>query len=272
MKMKLLSSIVAAVGLVGAPLALAANYQAEVSAAYEDIDYADSNGEGKFIGLEGKYYFAPVNTSEHPLAEAAFIEKASNVYLQLGTEEYKFGGEKSDLYGRVIGADFYIPNTIFFLGAGVAEVKSKAPASLGQSYDWESAWFVKAGVAPIEGLLVWSEFTEDIDVNDEWNINGKYVLPLRGEQALNLEASYEKSKLGWADDTITMSADYYIDRHLSLGAGFVNTSYDSSVADNADTDYFVRARNFFTDKASLELSYVDGEFENSLLVGGTIRF
>jgi hypothetical protein len=34
----------------------------------------------------------------------------------------------------------------------------------------------------------------------------------------------------------------------------------------------VRARNFFTDKASLELSYVDGEVENSLMVGGTIRF
>lgn len=272
MKMKLLPTIIAAIGFVSAPLVMAANYQAEISAAYEDIDYADSNGEGTFIGLEGKYYFAPVDTTGHPLAEAAFIEKSSNVYVQLGTEEFKAAGQKADLYGRVIGVDFYVPNSIFFLGAGVAEVKSKAPAALGQSYDWESAWFVKAGVAPIDGLLIWSEFTEDVDVKDEWNINGKYVLPLAGEQALNLEASYEKSKLGWADDTITMAADYYLDRNLSLGAGFVNTSYNSSVNSSADTDYFIRARNFFTDKASLELTYMDGEYENSFLVGGTIRF
>ncbi len=271
MKIKLLPAVMAAVGFVSAPLALAANYQAEVSAAYEDIDYAGSNAEGKFIGIEGKYYFAPVNTANHPLAEAAFIEKSSNVYVQLGTEEYKIGGQKGDIYGRAIGVDFYVPNSIFFLGAGVAEVKSKAPAS-GQSYDWDSAWFVKAGVAPIDGLLIWSEFTEDVDVKDEWNINGKYVMPLSGEQALNLEASYEKSKLGWADDTITMAADYYIDRNLSLGAGFVNTSYNSSVNTSADTDYFIRARNFFTDKASLELTYMDGEYENRFLVGGTIRF
>jgi hypothetical protein len=67
-----------------------------------------------------------------------------------------------------------------------------------------------------------------------------------------------------------MAADYYIDRNLSIGTGFVNTSY--TAVSGAETDYFVRARNFFTDKASLELSYVDGEVENSLMVGGTIRF
>lgn len=268
MKIKLLPAIIAAASLLGAPLALAATYQGEFSAAYQDNDY-ESGVDGRFIGLEGKYHFAPVDTSTGPLAEAAFIEKSSNVYVQLGAEEIKGAGQTGDLYVRSIGADFYIPNSMFFLGAGVTEVKVKAP---GVSYDWESSWFVKAGVTPIKGLQLWSEFEEDVDVSEQWNINGKYVMPLAGEQALNLEASYEKSKIDIADDTITLAADYYIDRNLSIGGGLTNTSYVSQADINASTDYFVRARNFFTDKASLELSYVDGEYENSLLVGGTIRF
>ncbi len=272
MKTKLISTIVAAAGFLSAPFALAATYQSELSAGYVDIDINNSNADGYAVGLEGKYYFAPVNTANHPLAEAAFIEKSSNVYVQLGTAELKGSGQKLDLYERTIGIDFYIPDTIFYLGAGATEVKSVASPSLGTSSGWDSRWFVKAGVAPITGLLVWSEFTEDIDISDEWNINGKYVLPLSGEQSLNLEASYEKSKLGFTDDTISMAADYYIDRNLSVGAGFVNTSYDSSVNNKTETDYFVRARNFFTDKASVEISYVDGKVENSFLIGGTLRF
>lgn len=264
MKIKLLPTLIAAAGFLSAPFALAATYQAELSAGYADID--DSNNDGYSVGLEGNYYFSPVNTANHPLAEAAFIEKSSKVYVQAGTSELKQLGQKTDQYNRSIGVDFYIPNSIFYVGAGFTENKIQAPAG---SSGWDSNWFVKAGVAPITGLLVWSEFVEDIDISDQWNINSKYVLPLGGEQALNLEASYEKSKVGYKDDTISMAADYYIDRNLSVGAGFVNTSY---VNQNTDTDYFVRARNFFTDNVSVELSYIDGDYENSLAVGGTLRF
>jgi hypothetical protein len=272
MKIKLLPAIIAAAGFLSAPFALSATYQSELSAGYVDIDVDNSSADGYGVVLEGKYHFSPVNTANNPLAEAAFIEKSSNVYVQLGTAELKDAGQKIDFYERSIGIDLYIPNSIFYLGAGVSESKVRSTPGLGVSSDWDSSWFVKAGVAPITGLLVWSEFEEDVDISDQWNINGKYVLPLSGEQALNLEASYEKSKLGFTDDTISMAADYYIDRNLSVGGGFVNTSYAANVSNNSETDYFLRARNFFTDKASLELSYVDGEVENSLLIGGTIRF
>lgn len=277
MKIKLLPAIIAAAGFLTAPFALSATYQSEISAAYTDIDINDDAEEGYFIGLEGKYYFSPVDTKNHPLAEAAFIEKASNVYVGLGNSEFKEAGDRLDIYQRSIGVDFYIPNTMFYLGAGVNEFKSKYtwPAEGGfaagsQSSKWDSTWFVKAGIAPVTGLLVWSEFTEDVDVSDQWNINGKYVIPLSGEQALNVEASYEKSDISYAEDTIAGAVDYYLDRHLSIGAGFVNVSYASD--ESSTTDYFVRARNFFTDNISAELSYIDGDYESSLMLGGTIRF
>jgi len=277
MKLKLLPAIITAAGLLTAPFALAATYQSEISATYADIDISDDSEEGYFIGLEGKYYIAPVDTANHPLAEAAFIEKASNVYLKLGNYELKDTGDRLDIYQRSLGIDFYIPNSIFYVGAGVNEYKSKyiwpsdEDSNAGSnSSKWNSEWFVKAGIAPVTGLLVWSEFTENVNVSDEWNINGKYVIPLSGEQALNIEASYEKTY----DfvDTITVAADYYLDRNLSLGAGFVNSSYDGDGDNNSETGYLIRARQFFTDNASLELSYTDGDYESSLALGGTFRF
>ncbi|MCE3253216.1 MAG: hypothetical protein K0Q67_2236 [Cellvibrio sp.] len=275
MKFKLLPTIISTAGFLTAPFALAATYQSELSAAYADIDISESSEEGYFVDLEGKYYFAPVDTANHPLAEAAFIQKASNAYLNLGNAEYKDAGERLDIYHRSLGVDFYIPNSMFYLGAGISERKSKASWAGGNYSDsnqWDSTWFVKAGIAPVTGLLVWSEFTEDVDVSDEWDINGKYVIPLSGEQALNIEASYENTYD--VIDTITVAADYYLDRHLSLGAGFINTSYDGDRYSDSEsnTDYLIRARQFFTDNASLELSYIDGDYGSSLMLGGTLRF
>lgn len=278
MKLKLLPAIIAAAGFLTAPFVFSATYQAEISAAYADVD-SSFNMDGYFAGLEGVYYFSPVDTKNHPLAEAAFIEKANNVYVDLGAYEFKEAGTQLDIYQRSIGIDFFIPNTMFYLGAGVNETKTKYswPSSGNLeggsgSSDWDSIWFVKAGIAPVTGLLVWSEFTEDVDVSDQWNINGKYVIPLSGEQALNVEASYKHSDRGYIDDVITGTVDYYLDRNLSLGAGFVNTSFDSSVNSDATTDYFVRARNFFTDNISADLTYSDGDYESSLMLGATIRF
>lgn len=279
MKIKFLTAIITTVSALAAPFSVAATYQSQLSATYADIDVIDDAEEGYFVGLEGKYYFSPVDTKTHPLAEAAFIEKVSSVYLGLGNYEFREAGERLDIYQRTLGIDFYIPSTIFYLGAGVNERKSKYswPAEGGfdsgsNSYGWDSRWFVKAGLAPVTGLLVWTEFTEDIDVKDDWNINGKYVIPLSGEQALNIEASYEKSDIRYTDAIITGAADYYLDRHLSLGAGFVNTSFNSSYNTNSTTDYFIRARNFFTDAVSVELTYTDGDYESRLELGGSIRF
>lgn len=279
MKLKLLPAILAATGFLVTPFALAATYQSEISASYADIDVSDDSEEGYFVGLEGTYYFSPVDTKNHPLAEAAFVEKASNVYLGLNNYEFKEAGDRLDIYQRTLGVDFYVPNTLFYVGAGVNEYKSKYSWPAEGSFDggsesskWQSNWFIKAGIAPVTGLLVWSEFTEDVDVSDEWNINGKYVIPLSGEQALNVEASYEQSDISYVADTITGAVDYYLDRHLSLGAGFINNSYESGSGDDSNTDYFIRARNFFTDNISAELSYTDGDYESSLMLGGTIRF
>ncbi len=65
MKLKLLPAIFAA-GFLAAPFALSATYQSEISASYADIDVSNDSEEGYFVGLEGTYYFSPVDTKSHP--------------------------------------------------------------------------------------------------------------------------------------------------------------------------------------------------------------
>lgn len=138
--------------------------------------------------------------------------------------------------------------------------------------DWESQWHIKAGVTPIDGLLVWSEFYEDVDVADAWNINAKYVMPLGvNGQWLNLEASYIDSDIEEAK-TLDIAADYYLDNHLSVGGGLTHYAYDDDDFDTNENEYFIRANQYFTDSFAANLSYVDGDYESRWTIGASLRF
>lgn len=281
MKLKLLPTIIAAGSFFTASLAFANSYRAEISAIYGETDYDGLSSDVYDIQIGGTYYFSAVDTTNRPLAESAFLQKASNIYIDgyYENDEQKGGTFTSDVqntYGRRIGVDFYIPNSIIYLGAGAVEVKTKYEwTDNGTSYSntqgWDSLWYVRVGVTPIDGLQVWSEFYEDIDVSDLWNINAKYVLPLGAAgQWLNLEARYEDQ-----DDylqTLDLAADYYLDNHLSVGGGITHYNYDDDGYDNNDNEYFIRAKQYFTDNFSANIKYADGDYESRWELGATIRF
>lgn len=285
MKVKLLPAIIAANAFFVLPFASASSYQSEITAVYGESNYeSDSpSAENYDLQLKGTYYFSAIDTANRPLAESAFLQKASNVYVNGYYEENKEKGagvfDKSNTYGRGLGADFYIPNSIFFLGAGIADTKVKSEWKYdGDSYretrDWDSSWYIKAGVAPVDGLLVWSEFYEDVDVSDFWNINAKYVMPVGSSgQWLNLEASYANSD--WEDgdiQTLSLAADYYLDNHLSVGGGVTHYAYDLDDYNTNENEYFVRANQYFTDSFAMNVQYADGDYESRWELGATIRF
>ena len=285
MKVKLLPAVIAACSFFSIPFAGAGTYQSEISAEYGETDYDGSSSDIYDVLLTGTYYFSAVDTTNRPLAESAFLQKASNVYVNGYYEEDKETGSgviSSDVlhtYGRAIGADFYIPNSIFFVGAGIAEAKSKNEwryngNSYRETHDWDSFWYVKAGITPIDGLLVWSEFYEDVDVSDFWNINAKYVLPLgSGNQWLNLETSYETQDGDDGDlSTFYAAADYYIDSNLSVGGGITHYTYDDDGYDSNNNASFIRDKQYFTDNLSANIKYADGDFESRWEIGASIRF
>lgn len=285
MKVKLLPAIIAACAFFSTSFAVANSYQTELKGSYGEIDFDDSPADLNNTSLQGTYYFSPVDTANRPLAESAFLQKASSVYVGGSYLKYKENdsafdsSERGYSYNRSAGVDFYIPNSIFFVGAGINEFKYKyewkEDDAIGrETSDWESQWYVKAGVAPIDGLLVWSEFYEDIDVSESWNINAKYVMPIgRAGQWLNLEASYEDSSDNGLDaQTLTLAGDYYLDTHLSVGAGLTHYSVDNDDGNSNENEYFVRANQYFTDNFALNLNYSDGDYESRWTVGAVLRF
>jgi len=219
-------------------------YQFDVSGSIDrtNSDYfSDDTGVG--IGIQ--FHFVPVDTSKGPLAEAAFINKSSNIYAV----QYSHDLPDSDF--TLLGGEVYIPNTMFYLGMDYAYF----PGTGG-----ETAWGIKAGVTPIDGLLVTTSFYEDVDY--EPNLTAKYLLPLNNGNTLVLNGNFEQSDdFG---DTVRAGLDYYFSRNTGLG--FNITDFDG----NQENE--IHITHFFTEDAYAGLSYADDDFSDTISVSGGFRF
>lgn len=285
MKSKMLPTIIASLAFAAVPVAFGATYQMELAAAYGEVDVDNYSTSQNDYSLSGTYYFSLVDTKNRPLAESAFLQKAGSVYVRGDYSRYESSYSSLDytsearVYGRELGADIYIPNSVFYLGGGVREFKARSEWNYGEnkgssSDDWDSRWYVKAGVTPVDGMLVWSEFYEDVDVSDYWNINAKYVMPIGAEgHWLNLEARYETTEDDEDDSqSFSIAGDYYLDSHLSLGGGVTHYTYDDDYSNENENEYFVRANQYFTENFAVNLRYADGDYESSWALGATLRF
>ncbi|MGV8834753.1 putative porin [Cellvibrio sp.] len=277
MKLAVLSAIVATSSFTIAPFALSETYRTEISANYGETDSDYYSGDNYSVGLSGKLYFSPVDTAGLPLAEAAFLQKASSFSVSLSNSEYEYEGDNQDAYSRGANLTYFVPNSIFFVGAGITENKWTYHYRLNDesnfikgSTDWESRWNAAVGIAPIDGLQVWSDFYEHTDVSEHWNLNAKYVKPLVGERAFGVEVRY--GEYNESDShSINASADYYFTHRFSVGAGVGQVWSDESDIEDQNT-YNIHARHFLTENASVELSYSDYDYSTGWQLGGTVRF
>ncbi|WP_347332063.1 putative porin [Marinimicrobium locisalis] len=213
----------------------AADYQSEIGANYTDVE----DGDGAF-GMYGELHFSPVQTRNHPLAEAAFLERSSNVYV---------AGD-NDFDVLTVGGELYVPDTIFYVGARVSRVDSGA--------DDETTAYGTLGLTPIDGLRVTTEFNED---GYDANLSAKYVTSLGGGNFVNFEGTFAD---GDFDDYLSLGADFYFDRTFSVGAGY--TDY------YGNDQFTLRTEKFFNDEVSGNLSFTDTDYGNSFTIGAAIRF
>jgi hypothetical protein len=216
--------------------AFSASFQAEVGVAYADLD-----NDTTAIGIRGIGYFEAVNTDKHPLAEAAFLEDASNVELMhvMGTnDEFDFD---IDIDITALSLNYYIPNTDLFASA----ILMRTSVDAGPIDDSENDWGISAGYSPIDNLLIKTTYFDDIDY--EINLDAKYVHKLVNDTAVNVEASYAKADI---DDSFGISADYYFNNKMSLGARVVSV---------ADTDFGIQGKVFLADNFFIGASYLNGD-------------
>lgn len=237
-----LKTLVATMALTCASsVALAQNYNFEVGVNYTDID-RDVGGSDDAFGVYGKYYFQEVRPGNNPLAEAAFINRSSNAYVN--------GRDDLDVVNA--GVEFYIPDTIFY---GAAEIQR-------QDYDGQSTendWGVRLGLTPLAGLRVWTEYWDEPGYDA--NIHAKYVVPLGGGNFVNVEGGYSDYD---ANDVFYVAGDFYFDRTFSAGAGYTDNDYEDG--------FMLRARKFFTPEISGQLEFTKWDSADVITVGASFRF
>lgn len=227
-----------AVAVVISNAAMADSYRTEITAGATDNDSSDTS-----LDLGIRYHFNEVDTSGKPLAEAAFLNKSSNVWAE--TENLAGDGETS----TTAGVEFYLPDTMFY---GAFDVKKRDNS--------DTRWSATAGVTPIAGLRVTTTYVEDVDYN--LNLDAKYVTTLGNGQSVNFEAQIED---GEEDVLWSLGGDYYLNNNTSLGLVFAdNTGNDTAVT--------VRGRHFFSQEIFAGASFTTVDDNDTIAFEAGLRF
>ncbi|PPE76785.1 carbapenem susceptibility porin CarO [Kaistia algarum] len=212
-------------------------YQFEVQGQSEYVDTTEN--DKNFTGaVQGTYYFKNVDSSKGPLAEAAFLNQASNVSLayQYGQYDAPVEEGRSDIESHVYGAkaEAYVPTKF-------------VPAYASASYSHTHT----------DGK---NSVTRD-DNGDRYALElgaVKYVGNIDGtNMALGLEAG-----LVYGEHTAyQLKTDLYLTPALSVGASYAESSFDDlpNKAWGANVNYFI------TPAIAVGASYVNANAENANL-------
>lgn len=127
-----------------ASLGTAHAYQAEINAAYENTDIDDSNDIDTYA-IGGKYYLNGVQVRNAPLAEAAFLGKASNIglgYANARTDD-DFADLEIDTVG--INGEFFIPNSQFYVSGSLNRAEVTVESEFVKVSDDNTGYAIEAG-------------------------------------------------------------------------------------------------------------------------------
>ncbi len=249
-------------------------YQAEINAGYENTDIDESENVDTFF-INAKYYLNAVNIANKPLAEAAFLSKASNIGLGYAKSSTDDDFIDLDLDTVGVSGEFYIPNSQFYVSAALNQVDFGDEDNTGYAFE--------VGYLPMTGLLLAvGAAKENIDpvqmANYGFTTNFANAISAGEDTAVSLRAKYV-TQIGnyftnfeglsyFGDETsYRLGADLYLDPTLSLGVSFAD-----STADDSDTIFAIRAQKFFTPAFAMGVNYSTTDGADSYGINGTYRF
>lgn len=237
MKKLMLAAVIAA---SVSPLSHA--YQVEVEGNYVTgtVEYDDSefkvDADTDNVMLKGSFFLEEVDASKGPLAEAAFLSKASSASFSLNRGETDVEGvtvenDSWSLSAHVVASDKFIIEAEYIDSIQSPEAVSidleTKSLSLGfGAYLSDTSTFVVS-------LLSQESEVEGIDVSDDAGISGalKFFLPLADGEALSVggDLSFIETNVNGSSTTsetvgLTVFADYYLSKQLALKSEFARTS------------------------------------------------
>lgn len=234
--------------------ALADDYRWEVEGALKrDMPSFEGVGDADTLTLAGTWYFAPVSTDGVPLAEAAYLGRASS--LSAIASRFHWRSDSLDTHLNAQGArvGYYLPGTMFYGSVGVSHGQNVTVLfpdlndlnSIIVQKEYSTEWSGTLGIAPLDGLLITTNFQ---DHGYDPNVTARYVGKLPNNHFYAGSVSLVDPDLG--DTSFGLDFDYYIDESFSLGAGY----------DDGGDQWELRAEKFFSKSWALgaSVSTADG--------------
>ncbi|HJE75176.1 MAG TPA: putative porin, partial [Acinetobacter johnsonii] len=126
-------------------------YQFEVQGQSEYIDASDANDKDFTGGLQGTFYFKDVDSSKGPLAEAAFLNQASNVSVA-----YNYAELDADVVAHNYGAkaEAYVPTKFVPAYASASYSHTVLDGKNGKSNDQGDRYALEVGALAAPNFLV----------------------------------------------------------------------------------------------------------------------
>ena len=110
-------------------------YQAEINANYENTSFDGDSEDLDTFGIGGKYYLNGVNTKNSPLAEAAFVSKASNIGLGYANSSIDEDGADLEIDTVGLNGEFFIPNSQFYVSGSLNRSEVTVEGEFGKASD-----------------------------------------------------------------------------------------------------------------------------------------
>ena len=270
-------------------------YQFEVQGQSEYID--NTVNDKNFTGaVQGTYYFKNVDATKGPLAEAAFLNQASNFSLAYNYGEYDEDG--LDIVSHTYGAkaEAYVPTQLVpvYASAAYSHTINDSKNNL-KSDDQGDRYALELGAVVAPNFLVAVGYTSVADQYslDAFNIlaNGvakaalesdtidqdqdaitartKYVGAIDGT---NMAVGFEAGLVYGEDTMYNLKTDLYLTPALSVGASYAETSANTDV----DSAWGANVNYFITPAVAVGASYVNanavGEAVDTQTVGVNAKF
>ncbi|WP_257218176.1 MULTISPECIES: porin Omp33-36 [Acinetobacter] len=273
-------------------------YQFEVQGQSEYIDNT-VNDQDFYGALQGTYYFKNVDATKGPLAEAAFLNQASNFSLAYNYGEDKLPGNRDVVHVYGAKAEAYVPTKLVPAYASASYSHTITDNKTGEPNDNGDRYALELGAVVAPNFLVAVGYTSVADQYslDAFNIlsNGvakaaleslsigedpnydqdaitartKYVGAIDGT---NMAVGFEAGLVYGEDTMYNLKTDLYLTPALSVGASYVETSADSVV----DSAWGANVNYFITPAVAVGASYVNanavGEAVDTQTVGVNAKF
>lgn len=237
-------------------------YQFEVQGQSEFIDNT-ANQQNYTGAVQGTYYFKNVDAAKGPLAEAAFLNQASNVSLAYNYGEYDEAG--LDIVSHTYGAkaEAYVPTSVVpvYASASYSHTINDSKNDVATD-DQGDRYALEVGAVVVPNFLVAVGYTSVADQAsfDVFNILSNGVA----------KAAIETQAIGDKKDAITARTKYVgaiDDTNMSI-------SFESGLVYGRDTAYALKTDLFLNPALSMGVSYAESSFDsaNDKALGANVNY